>query len=76
MPLYDFRCVVCTGTFELLAKSDTVPPCPACGADALTRLVAAPAAPPQSDAIKAAARRQATREGHLSHFTRPERRGR
>lgn len=70
MPIYDYRCTACGKTFELLVRAATVPTCPACGSEALDRLVSAPAAPGQSADLIARARRQAAREGHFSHYAR------
>lgn len=73
MPLYDYRCPACNAEFELLVRSTTVPACPHCGASSPERLLSRPAAPGTSQALIAAGRRAAAREGHFSHYSRAER---
>ena len=68
MPLYDFRCPKCAATVELLVRSDAQPPCPACGASPMEKLVSKPAAPGQSAELVRSARAQAKREGHFSNY--------
>ena len=72
MPLYDFHCNTCNKTMEMLAKSDSTPPCPECGSP-MEKLVSCPAAPGQSAGIIARARAQASREGHFSNYKPSER---
>jgi putative FmdB family regulatory protein len=45
MPLYEYQCQACTHRLELLEKVSATPTttCPACQAEALKRLVSAPA---------------------------------
>jgi putative FmdB family regulatory protein len=45
MPIYDYHCTKCDGTFEkLLMTSDTLPViCPACGSERLEQVLSAPA---------------------------------
>ncbi len=50
MPVYDFRCKTCKNRFSLRYKSyasydAATPKCPACGASALSRLIAQVAIP-------------------------------
>jgi hypothetical protein len=59
---------------ELLVSFSAKPACPACGGEELERLMSRPAPSGQSAGIKKAARAQAAREGHLSNFSRSERR--
>jgi putative FmdB family regulatory protein len=73
MPMFDFRCTACGGTFELLIRGGAVPICPGCAAASLEKLVALPAAPGKSAAIIGAARSQAAREGHFSNYAPSER---
>lgn len=73
MPLYDFHCSQCGHAFEALVRADTVPQCPRCANTALEKRVSAPVAPGRSKAMVAAARRQAAREGHMSHYSAAER---
>lgn len=74
MPIYDYRCKRCGSHFELLIRGSTTPQCPHCGSDMLDKCVTAPAAPGKSAAIVASARRQASKEGHFSHYSAAERR--
>jgi putative FmdB family regulatory protein len=75
MPLYGFHCRKCDTETELLIGSDETPVCPACGSKAMQRLLSRVAPPLKSRGIMRAARGQAAREGHLSNFSRAERRG-
>jgi putative FmdB family regulatory protein len=74
MPLYDFRCSACNHVFEELVRHGEVPSCPQCGSSSAEKQLSAPAAPGHSGEIVASARRQAAREGHLSNYSRSERR--
>jgi putative FmdB family regulatory protein len=74
MPLYSFHCATCDKDVELLLKASDTAACPACGAQNLERLVSRPTAEGKSGAIIKSARAQAAREGHLSNFSRAERR--
>ena len=73
MPLYDYHCSACGSEFELLVRSSTVPACPHCGGTALDRLVSLTAPQGTSQALIAAGRRAAAKEGHFSHYSRAER---
>ncbi len=72
MPLYDFHCLKCDKTFELLAKISSMPVCPECGGD-MEKLVSKPSEPGKSARIIASARAQAKREGHFSNYSKAER---
>lgn len=73
MPLHDYRCQACGRQFELLVRSSTVPACPHCAGTALEKLLSLTAPQGSSQAIVAAGRRAAAREGHFSHYSRAER---
>lgn len=73
MPLYDYHCRDCQLQFETLVRAGTTPVCPRCGSVALDKQVSAPVPPGRSKAIIASARRQAAREGHMSHYSAAER---
>jgi putative FmdB family regulatory protein len=75
MPLYDFQCPQCQHTFEELVRVGDTPSCPQCGSTKPERLLSvAGVAPGRTQATLAAVRQQASREGHLSHYSRAERR--
>ncbi|GAB6852370.1 FmdB family zinc ribbon protein [Paraburkholderia kururiensis] len=73
MPLYDYHCRDCQLQFETLVRAGTTPVCPRCGSVVLDKQVSAPVPPGRSKAIIASARRQAAREGHMSHYSAAER---
>ncbi|CCE07555.1 conserved hypothetical protein [Bradyrhizobium sp. STM 3843] len=73
MPFYSFHCAKCAEDIELLIGMSETPVCPNCGSKRLTRLPSLVAPPGKSAGIKKAARAQAAREGHLSNFSRAER---
>ncbi len=73
MPIHDFRCSRCGQQFELLVRSSTTPACPHCASTSLDKLVSLTAPQGTSQAIVAAGRRAAAREGHLSNYSRAER---
>lgn len=74
MPLYDFHCSACGHAFEALVRaSHANQPCPSCGSAQTERCLSKPAAPGRSKALIEAARRQARREGHFSHYSAAER---
>lgn len=73
MPIYDFHCSACGQAFELLVRGSTEPQCPRCRSSALQRQVSLTAAPGTSQAIIAAGRRVAAREGHFSHYSLADR---
>ncbi len=68
MPIYDYRCIACNHTSELLIRGNTTPTCPECGSQQMEKLVSAPAAPGKSADIIAKARKQAAKEGHFSNY--------
>ena len=43
MPLYDYACQACGAQSELLVRGAAAPACPACGSEALDRLLSLPA---------------------------------
>lgn len=73
MPIYDFRCSACDQAFELLVRRSSTPECPHCHSSELQRQVSLTAAPGTSQAIIAAGRRAAAREGHFSHYSKADR---
>ena len=73
MPIHDFRCSACGQTFELLVRSSTVPACPHCASTALDKQVSLTAPQGTSQAIIAAGRRAAVKEGHFSNYSKAER---
>jgi putative FmdB family regulatory protein len=73
MPLHDFRCTACGEHFEQLVRASSAPSCPHCHSSALEKLLSAPAPQGTSQAIVAAGRRAAAREGHFSHYSAAER---
>lgn len=74
MPLYSFHCTKCREDVELLIGFSDTPVCSACGSKKLQRLMSLTAPPGRSKALMKAGRARAAREGHLSHFSRAERR--
>lgn len=42
MPLYDFKCRDCAGTFEVLAAAGETVECPSCGGQNVERMLSAP----------------------------------
>jgi putative FmdB family regulatory protein len=74
MPLYSYHCAKCGVDVELLVGSSETPVCPTCGSEKLERLVSRTAPEAKSRGIMKAARSQAARAGHLSNFSRSERR--
>ncbi len=73
MPLYSYSCITCDKEFELLVRSSDEIVCPTCGGS-LARLVSCTVPVGDSRRLVKSARAQAAREGHLSHFSRSERR--
>ena len=73
MPLFDFVCKACGGSFELLVRGSNAPVCPECGSAELQKQVSLPMQPGKSAAIIDRARRQAAREGHFSNYAPSER---
>ena len=74
MPIYSYHCATCAADVELLIGLSETPVCPDCGGKKLERLLSRTAPPGKSRGIMKAARSQAAREGHLSNFSRAERR--
>ncbi|MFG1465364.1 zinc ribbon domain-containing protein [Xanthobacter sp. DSM 24535] len=74
MPLYSFHCGQCDKDVELLIGFSDTPVCPACGSTNMQRLMSRVAPEGKSAGIVKSARAQAAREGHLSNFSRSERR--
>lgn len=70
MPLYEYQCKKCSGSFELLITAGAKPRCLHCGSRSLRQLISAPAAPGKSTAIVARGRARAAKEGHLSNYSR------
>jgi putative FmdB family regulatory protein len=55
MPIYDYRCASCGGTFETLTRTDApVPACPSCKASDVRRLLPLVAAPIRTSGADAA----------------------
>ncbi len=74
MPLYSYHCAKCDKDVELLISFSETPACPTCGSQDLARLVSRTAPEGKSRRLVKSARAQAAREGHLSNFSRSERR--
>lgn len=72
MPIYDYRCIDCNQTSELLIKVNATPVCPKCGSENMEKLVSLPAPQGKTAGIIARGRAQAEREGHLSNFSASE----
>jgi putative FmdB family regulatory protein len=75
MPLYSYHCAECDKDVELLIGADEKAACPDCGSHDIERLMSRVAPPGKSRGVAKAGRAQAAREGHLSNFSRAERRG-
>ncbi len=74
MPLYSYHCAKCDKDVELLISFSETPACPTCGSLDLARLVSHTAPEGKSRRLVKSARAQAAREGHLSNYSRSERR--
>jgi putative FmdB family regulatory protein len=74
MPLYSYHCAECDRDLELLIGSSETAACPSCGNRKMERLMSRVAPPGKSRSIVKSARAQAAREGHLSNYSRSERR--
>jgi len=74
MPLYSYHCTKCDNDVELLIGFSETPVCPSCSSKKLRRLLSLPAPQGKSRGLMKSARAQAAREGHLSNFSRAERR--
>ena len=42
MPIYEYRCRECAGTFELLVRTGTTVRCPSCGSLSVDKLLSVP----------------------------------
>jgi putative FmdB family regulatory protein len=73
MPLYSYHCAKCDKEFELLIGAADVPACPTCGSQKVERLMSRVAAEGKSRSYAKTMRAQAAREGHLSNYSRSER---
>ena len=73
MPLNSYHCT-CDKEFELLISASDTPECPTCGGQNLERLVSRTAPEGKSRSLAKSARAQAARAGHLSNYSRSERR--
>lgn len=74
MPLYSYHCTNCGKDVELLVSFSDNPECPTCASQDMERLVSRTAPEGKSRSLAKSARAQAAREGHLSNFSRAERR--
>jgi putative FmdB family regulatory protein len=74
MPLYSYHCAGCDKEFELLISASDTPVCPTCSGQNLERLVSRTAPEGKSRSLAKSARAQAARAGHLTNFSRSERR--
>jgi putative FmdB family regulatory protein len=74
MPLYSYHCAECDEDVELLIGSSDTPACPTCASQDMERLVSRTAPEGKSRSLVKSARAQAAREGHLSNYSRFERR--
>jgi len=72
MPLYAYHCNDCGNEFELLVRSSDVPACPSCQSTNLQQLVSKICVEIKYPAIAASWRKQAQKEGDLSHFSKKE----
>ncbi len=45
MPIYEYKCNKCGGTFEVLVRASEKPACPQCGSKRLKKLVSGFSAP-------------------------------
>lgn len=53
MPIYEYACDACGREFELLVRSDTVPQCPGCQSQQLTKQLSVFATANSGDAMAA-----------------------
>ena len=74
MPLYSYHCENCDKDIELLVSFSDTPECPTCASQDMVRQVSRTAPEGKSRSLMKSARAQAAREGHLSNFSRSERR--
>ena len=73
MPLYSFHCATCDSEIELLVGMNETPICQECGGTQLVRLLSRVAPDLKHKGHAKAMRSAAAREGHLSNFSRAER---
>jgi putative FmdB family regulatory protein len=73
MPLYSFHCKKCDRDSEQLLDIGATATCPHCGSRRLTPLMSRVAAPGKSKSYAKTMRAAASRQGHTSNFSRPER---
>ena len=73
MPLFDFHCLNCDKTSELLVRSTDTAACPYCASTELEKLVSLPSAPGKSKALIARGRSAAAKEGHFSNYSSGDR---
>jgi putative FmdB family regulatory protein len=73
MPLFDYHCRSCGADFELLVLGNQQPACKSCRSLDIQRQVSLTAAPGKSQALIAAGRSAAAKEGHFSHYSKAER---
>ena len=74
MPLYNYICQKCSADFELLVFPSEVPACPCCGSEKLQQQVSRICGEIKNPSIVKSWRKAAAREGHLSNFSKQERR--
>ena len=70
MPIYEYSCTRCDHQFEALIRGGTVPACPACGSEELSRVVSLPAVNSEQTrarALGAAKRRDTTEAKDRAH---------
>ena len=67
MPLFDFRCRACGGTFEALVRPPADPACPACQSTNLERLITGFSFSVRSGGLSKAARRAVQKQQTAQH---------
>lgn len=72
MPIFEYQCRACANTSELVVLSSGDAVCPHCGSADLAKLISAPAPHGKTASLIGAARAQASKEGHFSHYSRAE----
>lgn len=73
MPLYAYTCDACAAEFELLVRASDTPACPHCQAELSTRQVSRISGEIRYKATVRAGRQAAAAAGHLSNFSKAER---
>jgi putative FmdB family regulatory protein len=73
MPLYSYHCTACDKDMELLLGIKETATCPECGGSDLERLLSQVAPDLKHKGYAKSMRSAAAREGHLSNFSRAER---